>query len=93
MEIGEEKNKIENEAKKLNIDSRIFFLGIRNDVNDLMQVMDVLLLPSYYEGNPVAAIEAQACGLPVLTSTAVTLEAKVSSILEQISLNGGEGLL
>lgn len=84
---GPLRHQIEGQVRRLGLEDKVIFLGIRNDVNDLMQVMDVLLLPSYYEGNPVAAIEAQACGLPVLTSTAVTLEAKVSSILEQISLN------
>lgn len=78
---------IEREVTRLRVEDKVFFLGVRNNVNELMQVMDVFLLPSYYEGNPVSAIEAQACGLPVVTSTAVTQEAKVSSIFKRISLD------
>ena len=78
---------IEKEVVRLGLEDKVIFLGIRKDVYDLMQIMDVFLLPSYYEGNPVSAIEAQASGLPVITSTTVTLEAKVSSIFERISLS------
>lgn len=37
---------------------------MRNDVPQLMQAMDVFLLPSHFEGLPVVGIEAQAAGLP-----------------------------
>ena len=74
MEIGEEKNKIENEAKKLNIDSRIFFLGIRNDVGELLSAMDLSILPSIYEGAPLSLIEAQTNGIDAIVTSNISKE-------------------
>ena len=74
MEIGEEKNKTENEAKKLNIDSRIFFLGIRNDVGELLSAMDLFILPSIYEGAPLSLIEAQTNGIDAIVTSNISKE-------------------
>ena len=60
------------------MDKYVWLLGQRNDVPDLMQAMDVLVLPSFFEGMPYVAIEAQACGLPVLLSDTITKEACVT---------------
>jgi glycosyltransferase involved in cell wall biosynthesis len=56
---------------------RIRFLGIREDVERLMLGSDVLLFPSRGEGLGMAAVEAQAAGLPVLASDAVPRECEV----------------
>lgn len=63
--------------KQLNLSNRIIFLGIRNDVPLLMQAADVLLFPSRAEGLGMVAVEAQACSLPVVASTAVPKECVV----------------
>lgn len=65
----------------------IFMGGERSDVNELYQGMDVLLMPSNYEGLPLVLIEAQTAGLPCLASSeAVTVQAKVSDLLHFESL-------
>ena len=46
----------------------IRFLGMRNDVNRLYQALDVYVLLSYREGYPRSAMEAAACGLPVVAT-------------------------
>ena len=45
-------------------------LGHRRDLNDLMTVADLLVLPSQFEGLPLIALEAMAAGLPVVASDA-----------------------
>ena len=50
--------------------------GVRNDVAELLQAMDVFVFPSIYEGLPVTIIEAQAAGLPCLISDKVPIECK-----------------
>jgi glycosyltransferase involved in cell wall biosynthesis len=56
---------------------RIQFVGIRKDVARLMIASNVLLFPSRGEGLGMAAVEAQAAGLPVLASTVVPRECVV----------------
>jgi glycosyltransferase involved in cell wall biosynthesis len=56
---------------------RLHFAGIRHDLKRLMYASDVLLFPSRGEGLGMVAVEAQASGLPVLTSTAVPRECSV----------------
>lgn len=74
---GELREELENLAISLNIDEDVTFLGARSDVNDLLQAMDVFLLPSLYEGLPVIGIEAQTSGLPCIFSSNVTKEVDV----------------
>ncbi|MDD4873774.1 MAG: glycosyltransferase [Dehalococcoidales bacterium] len=54
---------IEEKVALLGISDRVFFLGIRRDVPDLLRsVIDVFLFPSLWEGLPLAFIEAQLAG-------------------------------
>ena len=49
-------------------------LGRRNDIYKLMSMADVMILPSFSEGLPTVAVEAQAMGLYSLISDTVTTE-------------------
>jgi L-malate glycosyltransferase len=55
-------------ADQLGIADRVSFLGYRDDVPNLLNAMDILVLPSLREGMPNAVLEAMACGLPVIAS-------------------------
>ena len=84
---GDLEEKIREKAQNLRIDKNILFLGERNNVNELLQSMDILLFPSKHEGLPVSLIEAQAAGLPIYTSKeGVSKEAKITNLIEFISL-------
>ena len=50
---GEDMTKIQAKAQILGIAEHVRFLGVRSDVADLMQTMDVFVFPSLYEGLPV----------------------------------------
>lgn len=71
---GEDMPKIQAMAQELGIADHVCFLGIRSDVADLMQAMDVFVFPSLYEGLPVTMVEAQATGLPCIISDKVPPE-------------------
>ena len=71
---GEGMPKIQAKAQELGIAERVRFLGVRSDVADLMQAMDVFVFPSLYEGLPVTMVEAQASGLPCIISDKVPPE-------------------
>ena len=86
--IGEKEDEIKNKVKELGIEDCVIFAGFRKDVNEIMQAMDVFLLPSLYEGLPVVGVEAQASGLPSFTSKdVVTNEVKITDAFEFISLD------
>lgn len=65
---GNLKEKLIDLSKKCGIEDRIHFLGYRTDVNELCKCADVFCFPSYREGLGIAAIEAMAAGLPLITS-------------------------
>lgn len=73
-------------AKELNVENNVLFLGIRGDVSRLLQGVDVFVLPSFYEGFPVVAIEAQSSGLPVLMSDTISDEVIIKENVEQMSI-------
>ena len=71
---GEDMPKMQVKAHALGIAEHVRFLGVRSDVADLMQAMDVFVFPSLYEGLPVTMVEAQAAGLPCVISDKVPPE-------------------
>ena len=75
---GENRATIEKQISDLGISKSVILTGVRADIYDLMQAMDVFLMPSRYEGLPVVSIEAQASGLPCVFSDAVTDELDVT---------------
>jgi len=82
---GPERAKLEARAEELSIADAVGFLGTRNDVTDLLSVMNVLLLTSHMEANPVSIMEAMACELPVVAT-------RVGSVSETV-LDGRTGYL
>lgn len=84
---GELNNKIKTYAKKLGIIEKIKFLGVREDVNRIIQCFDAFLFPSLFEGLGIVLIEAQAAGIPCFTSAnVVAKEAKITSLFHYIAL-------
>ena len=88
---GDLEDKIKEKIRKKHLESCVKFLGLRSDVNKLMQCFDVFLFPSLFEGLGIVLIEAQAAGAPCITSEKVVpKEAKVSSLLHYFSLKKTE---
>ena len=75
---GELKEQIRQQVQALGLQDKVIFTGARQDVNKLYSVMDVFCLPSFYEGMPLVAWEAQASGLPCVFSDTISREAKCS---------------
>lgn len=78
---GELEEEIKNKVNKLNLDKAVMFMGFRDDVYELMQVFDVFILPSLFEGLPLVGIEAQAAGLPCIFSETITQEVKITDLV------------
>ena len=75
---GPDRETARSEAHLLGIAERTHFLGARTDVPRLLtNEIDVLCMPSFYEGLPVALIESQGAGIPAVISDTITSEATV----------------
>ena len=81
------KNQIKAKVDDLGLSGAVEFLGVRGDVNRLLQGMDSFILPSLYEGLPVTMIEAQASGLPCTISDRVPEQCDVTGNVQIIGLN------
>lgn len=79
-------NETKDKIKKLGLEKNILFLGLRDDVPQLMQAMDCFVLPSRFEGLAFVGIESQAAGLPCFFSTKVTNELALTQLAHFISL-------
>ena len=65
---GEDDPTLREQAANLDLGSRIRFLGHIEDISLLYPALDLLLLPSRYEGLPITVLEAMAVGLPIVAS-------------------------
>jgi N-acetyl-alpha-D-glucosaminyl L-malate synthase BshA len=55
-------------VERLNIEKHVKFVGVRNDIGTVIACSDLMLLPSQNESFGLAALEAMACGVPVVAS-------------------------
>ena len=61
-------------VSKFGLTENVIFLGVREDIPQLMKIFDVFLFPSFFEGLPVVLVEAQAAGLKCIISDTITRE-------------------
>lgn len=65
---GPDRAQLERQAHDLGLQDRVVFLGQRADIPELLACCDLAVLPSLFEGLPLAALEAMAAGKPVVAS-------------------------
>jgi len=66
--VGDKRDELLSLANELGVSKQVHLLGYRSDVPELNYSADVFCFPSKREGLGLAAIEAMACGLPIVTS-------------------------
>lgn len=86
---GNLQEQIINLIEKKGLVNHAVFLDVRNDVNYLLQGMDAIILPSFKEGLPIAAIEAQVSGADTFLSNTISKEVKISDNCYFLDLNLG----
>lgn len=80
-------DEIKSGTYNLGLQDYVLFLGRQENIPGYMSAADCLVLPSYHEGLPMVFLEAQASGLPIITSMGVSEEAKTSDNFLRINLN------
>lgn len=73
-------------VKEHNLKDKVYFLGNRTDVPELLNAADCFILPSLFEGLPVVSIESQCNGLPIVMSDQVTKECGITELASFVSL-------
>jgi glycosyltransferase involved in cell wall biosynthesis len=89
---GALKNKTEENAAQMGLGESVLFMGVRGDVNELLQAMDLFILPSLFEGFSLTLLEAQTSGIPCLSSDRIPAEAIVTEgLVEELPLEMSAG--
>lgn len=83
---GELEKELKDKVKRKGIEENVLFLGQRNDVPELLSAMDILVMPSKFEGLPITMVEAQMASLPCVISENITREAKFIDEVEYLPL-------
>lgn len=88
MILGEGRlmDSLKEEMSKAGLEQYCLYMGNRTNVNEYMQAMDVLLLPSLHEGLPYVVVEAQTAGLPCFVSEHVTREVDITNNVSFLEL-------
>lgn len=86
---GDLERDIRNKAERLSLTDSIIFLGNRADMERIYQAMDVFVFPSRFEGLGIAAIEAQAAGVPIVCSEGLPPETQVTPLYKKLMLSDG----
>ena len=76
--VGPDREMAQKLVCKYGLQNNVYFLGQRDDVPELLQAMDLFLLPSRFEGLPIVGIEAQVAGLRTILSSTISEEVKLS---------------
>lgn len=84
---GELRESMQQKVKKLHLEESVHFMGTTNEMQKMYQAMDVFVMPSFCEGLPVAGVEAQASGLPVLLADTITKEVDVTDCVKYLPLS------
>jgi glycosyltransferase involved in cell wall biosynthesis len=83
---GELRSSIEEKIRDLKLTNNVILTGVRSDIPELLQAMDVFVFPSLFEGLGIVAVEAQAAGLPCIVADTIPKEAFVTDLIKILSL-------
>ena len=62
------------------LQDKVMFLGVRSDLDRIYQAIDIIIMPSLFEGLPVVGVEAQCAGCKCYMSTEITSEINLTNV-------------
>lgn len=83
---GELEERVRLQVKSLGLQDSVRFMGLRDDVNEIMIASDVFLFPSLYEGLPVTLVEAQSSGIKCVISDSIPRDCIITENIDVVSL-------
>lgn len=81
---------VEKQVIKNGLHDKVIFMGNRADIPEVLQGMDIFIMPSLFEGLSISAVEAQTAGLPVLISNTVPTDIALTSSVTFLGLDQSE---
>lgn len=79
--------KITEKVKKYNLEKDVIFMGARTDISEILSMIDVFIMPSFFEGLSLGLLEVQASGLPAVISDTINIKNIVNTNLKTLSLD------
>ena len=92
MGDGIDRERITSSVKESKNAEKVHLTGRISNIPDMLQAMDIMLLPSCYEGLPNVVLEWQASGLPCIISDRITEECKVCNLVNYLPIDQGAGV-
>jgi glycosyltransferase involved in cell wall biosynthesis len=86
---GQLRGEVENAIARKKLEKSVILLGLRSDVAQIQQALDVMLLPSLFEGFPTVLMEWQCAGLRALVSDTVTRAAALTGLIQYLPISEG----
>lgn len=86
---GNLKQSIILQANELGLADSIIFIDKSLKTNEILQAIDIFILPSLWEGLPLSLIEAQAAGIPCLVSDNISDEVLITDLVQKLPLKKG----
>lgn len=86
---GELEEELRAFAAQLGVSDAVCFFGSTDSVPAVLKAFDVFVFPSFHEGLAIAAIEAQACGIPCVLSEGLPESACIAQSNKRLSLGAG----
>ena len=84
---GGKRSEVMQKASMEGLSDSVVFTGSVSNVPEILQAMDVMVLPSLYEGLPLVVVEWQMAGLPCILSDKVTKECSFTDLVSFMSLD------
>lgn len=88
---GDDKTKVIEKVKEYNLDDIVIFPTEYNKARDYLQMFDIFVFPSLYEGVPIVGLEALTAALPVVASLGVPRLLKITDTVTFVSLDDIDG--
>lgn len=87
---GSDRPMLEDTVSRLGLRDRVKMPGNVSNVHEYLSAMDVFAFPSFYEGTPLAMIEAQTNGLPCIISDKIPMDVYLTDLVTSLPLEGKE---
>ena len=86
---GADEDKLKNKVEKMGLAKCVAFAGVQHDIAAFLDSFDIFIFPSLFEGLGIAALEAQANGMPVLLSEGCPPDVVVNGNVSRLPLSAG----